>query len=93
MSKKEDNIPMEIGDQWIVYGADFDADDPFIVLAHTESINHEIKMPIPKKLAYYLNTHWCGSKKMHDIICKNAQNDMRESLKEILGLNETKSWG
>jgi len=81
---EEQNKPMEIGEDWFCYKADFDCDEPHIILAHKDG-GEEKKIPVPKQLAYYLRTHWCGSKIMHDLITDNAKKSISSSLREIIG--------
>ena len=33
----EENKPMEIGEDWFCYGANFDCDKPYIILCHKDS--------------------------------------------------------
>jgi hypothetical protein len=80
-----ENKPMEIGEDWFCYGADFDSDEPHIILAHKDGGEEEKRMPVPKQLAYYLRTHWCGSQIMHDLITKNAKKSVTDGIREILG--------
>ena len=79
------NKPMEIGEDWFCYGANFDCDEPHVILCHKDS-GEEKKIPVPKQLAYYLRTHWCGSQIMHDLITNNAKKSMSKSLQEIIGI-------
>jgi len=63
----------------------FDNDEPYITLVHKEG-GEEKKIAVPKQLAYYLRTHWCGSQIMHDLIVNNAKKSMSKSLQEIIGI-------
>jgi len=80
----KDNI-LQIEDGWFVYGADFDCDEPYIVLANNDT-NEEKRVNVPEQLAYYLRTHWCGSQRMHDLIYDKGVNSTRYKIKEALGI-------
>ena len=82
-----ENKPMEIGEKWFCCGADFDCDEPYISLAHKDGGgDEEKKIIVPKQLAYYLRTHWCGSQIMYDLITSNAKKSITSSLREIIGI-------
>jgi len=82
---EEENSPMKIGEDWFVYGADFDCKEPHIILCRKDG-GEEKKMLVPEQLAYYLRTHWCGSQIMHDLIEKAAKDSIASELREILGV-------
>ena len=77
---------MEIGEDWFCYRADFDCEEPHIILAHKDG-GEEEKMPVPEQLAYYLRTHWCGSQTMHDLIANKARESVGKKVRELLGAN------
>ena len=52
-------------------------------MANNDSSKEE-KIPIPETVAYYLRTHWCGSKIMHNLIEKNTVSDMQNKLRNTL---------
>ena len=79
-----ENKPMEIGEDWFCYKADFDNEEPHIILAHKDG-GEEVKMPVPKQLASYLQTHWCGSQIMHDLIANKAKESVGKRVRELLG--------
>jgi hypothetical protein len=85
MDDAKQNTPMEIGKDWFCYKADFDCKEPHIILAHKDG-GEEKKMVVPEQLAYYLRTHWCGSKTMHDTIERNAKSSVQRDLQKILGV-------
>lgn len=79
----------EIPKDHFVSNCDLDADEPWFEIIEIGSCNHEPKrLPIPKELALYLNTHWCGSKKMHNTIRENTRREIANTIKAVLGLNE-----
>ena len=79
-----ENKPMTIKDGWFVCGANFDCDEPYIILANEHNGVDEIKVPVPKSVAYYLRTHWCGSQQMHDTIKENATSEALNLIKQAL---------
>lgn len=84
MSEKE-NKPMTIKEGWGCVGADFDCDEPYVVVTN-KNCNKKEKILIPESVAYYLRTHFCGSMKMHNGLKKDAIRDMQHKLKELLGI-------
>ena len=78
---------LDIPEGWFVYGADFDSDEPSITICNSNSFNsEERKLLVPKSLAYYLSTHNCGSSEMRERIRDNGRREVRETIKEALGL-------
>ena len=75
-----------IPDNYFVYHADFDSDEPFITICESSGGGEETKLLIPKALAYYLSTHFCGSNTMHDLITENAKREVQNVIKDALGL-------
>lgn len=82
---EEKDSSMTIPAGWFAYEANFDSEEPYIIIANDEDSREE-KILIPKSLAYYLRTHWCGSKKMHDLIEKNTIQAMQNKLKNLMGI-------
>lgn len=70
---------------WFVTNVDMDVDPPILVLEQSNS-NDKQTLMIPKPLAYYLRTHFCGSQKMHDLIVSNARHEIGRTIKRELGL-------
>jgi hypothetical protein len=70
-------------DHYVVH-CDFDAEEPFCVICPKNEVGDR-KILVPKALAYYLTTHFCGSNKMRDLYKRQARNEMRRKLSEILG--------
>jgi hypothetical protein len=81
---EEENKPMEIGEDWFCYEADFDCEEPHIILAHNDG-GEKKKIPVPKQLAYYLSNCYCGSQTMHALIVNNAKKSVTDGIREILG--------
>jgi hypothetical protein len=81
---------MEIPNSYFVYGCDLDAKEPYCIICPVDSygFEDEIKVLIPKQLASYLTTSWCGSQKMHDNIVDDVKNDIKNGLFNLLGLNK-----
>lgn len=72
-----------------VHHADFDADEPYVLSTSSgEAIGRDVRHKVPKALAYYLRTHFCGSKKYHESVEQNARRELQISLQDLLGLNE-----
>ncbi len=80
-----ENTPMTIGDDWYCYNANFDHDEPYVVLCH-EHTSEEVKIPVPKQLAYYLKTHFCGSRIMHDHMVDKGRTRLQVELLTLLGI-------
>ncbi len=78
-----ENKPMEIGEDWFCEKADFDCEEPHLILAHRDS-GEEVKMPVPEQMAYYLRTCYCGSQTMHALITANAKKSVTDGIREIL---------
>jgi hypothetical protein len=76
---------LEIPDNYFVSKADFDTDEPHICITSEEDMDNTIKILVPKSLAYYLSTHYCGSKKMHDLIEEHTKTNIRNTIKDALG--------
>ena len=79
-----ENKPMEIGENWFCHKADFDSEEPHVILAHKDS-GEKKKVPVPKQLAYYLRTCYCGSQTMHALITANAKKSVGKRVRELLG--------
>ena len=79
----------EIPPDHFVVGCNLDADEPwFEIVSNSASARIPPKrMPIPKELAFYLRTHWCGSKKMHEKIVENTRRGIANNIKAALGLD------
>jgi hypothetical protein len=70
-----------------VCGADFDCKEPYIEYAtNDENICNRNKVAVPQALAYYLHTHWCGSKAMHKGIEEDTRRSIRNDILEVLGI-------
>lgn len=82
----------EIPKDHFVVGCDLDAEEPWFEIVHNDAPvqprdeRGEIRILIPKELALYLNTHWCGSKKMHRTIRENMRREIANAIKDALGL-------
>jgi hypothetical protein len=78
---------LETPDGFWVCGADFDADEPYIKICdNLRTTSKETKILVPKSLAYYLSTHWCGSEKMHKEIVNRTTATVKSQIREALGL-------
>ena len=76
---------LEIPDGWFVHYVNLDFGEPYANIIN-EKTNKEETINIPKSLAYYLSTHFCGSKKMRDVIAEAAKNEIRNTIKGVLKL-------
>jgi hypothetical protein len=79
---------LEIPDGWFVNQANFDVDDPYIMICYSKDYDVVIKLSVPKSLAYYLSTHFCGSEKMKDMIEGYAKYEVQTAIKQALGIEE-----
>lgn len=81
---------MTIPKDHFVCGCDLDDENPYCIITPKDeyAVEYEKRVPIPKSLAYYLRTHFCGSHKMRDILFKQGQSQVRDQIKEALGLDE-----
>ena len=79
------NTPMTIGEDWYCYSVDFDHDKPYVIVCSNDNSEEE-KIPIPKQLAHYLKTHWCGSQIIHDKIADKARARLQQELRDLLGI-------
>lgn len=70
---------------WFVYGANFDAVEPYIIIV-SEDKEEENKLFVPKPLAYYLSVHSCGSRDMRNEIMEHGRNEVRTKIKSALGI-------
>ncbi len=91
---KEDSIitaggTMTLPDGYFVHKVNMDAQEPYCVLKDKDYMSKEkfIKVLIPKSFAYYVTTHFCGSKKMHEDIRANAIEECQNRIKKVLGLD------
>lgn len=77
---------LEIPDCWYVHHVDFDSDTPSLNIAPASSLitGKDTKLPVPRALAYYLTTHFCGSQKMHDQLVEDGRQEVRNEIKDIL---------
>jgi len=74
---------------FFVQKVDLDADEPYAMI---ESEDYSIELPegmsnkilIPKPLAYYLRTHFCGSEQMKNLIERNVKQTFIKEIKESL---------
>ena len=81
---KDDHMVIPAG--WFVYTVCLDAEVPYCTICNSEDVNEERKVKIPESLAYYLSTHFCGSQKMHDKLIEDGKRQLRNQIKNILGI-------
>ena len=73
---------------WVVYEVNLDDEKPYL-MAFKDLVGMDLEMfLIPKNLAYYLTTHFCGSKKMHEAIVTQTRVEIGHSFQKILGMIE-----
>lgn len=79
---------MTIPKDHFVCGCNLDDEVPYCTITPKDefAVEHEKKVLIPKALAYFLRTHFCGSYEMHKLITDHAKFEAREKIKEALGL-------
>ena len=77
---------LDIPDGWFVNSVDFDDDEPCITICSWEfdDDNDCVTMLVPKSLAYYLSTHFCGSEKMRKIYIEQGKDEIRNYIKRTL---------
>ncbi len=79
------NTPMSIKQGWGCTGANFDCEKPFIEVTNNECSKTK-KISIPESVAYYLRTHFCGSRQMHNGLKADAVRDLQNKFKQIMGM-------
>lgn len=84
VSDIDENICIPAG--WFVYSVCLDAEEPYCIICNSKDVNEEEKIKVPKSLAYYLSTHFCGSQKMHDKLIEDGKRLLRNQIKNILGV-------
>ena len=52
----------------------------------SEDTSQEKTLSVPKPLAYYLGTHFCGSNVMHELIEEDTRRDIKQAIVTALGL-------
>lgn len=83
---------LEIPNDWIVDHADFDVETPYIHISPVENspdfknYSQGRMLRVPKSLAYFLSVHFCGSYLMSDTLINSGRNDVRNKIKEALGI-------
>lgn len=83
---------LTIPDNWFVDQADFDAEKPYIHIQPEpgspdfEDYPAGKLLDVPKSLAYYLSVHFCGSFSMRDILLERGRNEVKNKIKEALGI-------
>jgi len=75
----------EIPDGWFVTGVNFDVEKPYVEITQDNTLK-ERTLLVPKSLAYFLGTHFCGSHVMRELIQEDTKQFMRTKIKEVLGL-------
>jgi len=77
---------LDMPDGWFVTKVDLDATEPFAIITKDRAAIEEQRVLIPKALAYYLGTHFCGSAVMHDLIVEKVKGQIQNTITEALGL-------
>jgi len=82
---------LEIPSGWFLTGADFDCAEPFIQISEEAKPPEyeraeDRKIPVPKALAFYLSTHWCGSKDMAEKLIGDGERRVQNAIKRALGM-------
>lgn len=77
---------MVIPDGYFVYEVNFDAEEPYCILHNMDLIldKEPIKVVIPKSLAYYVTTHFCGSESMEKALKNDAIHECKNKIKDAL---------
>jgi len=70
-----------------VIKVDLDCDTPYCkVCRENDCTDIKEKILIPKALAYFLRTHFCGSNRMHDSLIEDGRRGCQNEIKDALGL-------
>jgi hypothetical protein len=78
---------MVIPKDHFVMRAELDCEEPYCLITTEEArVFDEVKVLVPKPLAYYLSTHFCGSHRMQRSYFEQGRNAVRREIKEALGL-------
>jgi len=66
---------------------DLDCDTPYCqVCRESDMKDFDDKIFVPKALAYYLRTHFCGSERMHKSLKEDGRRSCQNEIKEALGI-------
>lgn len=79
-----ESVILKIPEGYSIYHMRADVDKPFITFITPE--NEEIRMDMPKQIAYYLTTHFCGSDKMRKNNIEMGREQVRNEIRNILGI-------
>jgi len=79
---------LEIPENHFINKVDLDCDEPYCMAVKEmmEGSVSGVKILIPKALAYYLRTHFCGSKNMHDSLIEQGKHTIRTKIKLTLDI-------
>lgn len=83
---------LTIPDNWLVDQADFDAEKPYIHIQPEpgspdfEDYPAGKLLDVPKSLAYYLSVHFCGSHTMKEVMVMSGILEVRNQIKNALGI-------
>ena len=72
-------------DGWFITEVNLDAKEPYAIMANFHSNTTRTKY-IPKSLAYFLSTHFCGSKMMRNVIREDMRREIKNTIKEAMGM-------
>lgn len=75
-----------IPDGWFVYMVDLDCQEPYATICKDDDSDEVATIFIPKALAYYLSTHFCGSEVMRELIVEDTRRSIANVVKGALGL-------
>ena len=79
---------LEIPSGHWVDSVNLDCSEPYCIIFPKDKWdnNDAIKLMIPKNLAYYLRTHFCGSREYHDRVYEQGAHDARMTIKRALDI-------
>jgi len=83
---QEQGGTLTIPDGYYVSHVDFDVETPFIEIELPYPGNDKKKLLVPKSLAYYLSTHFCGSNHFREIMLNDEKRKVQSKIREALGL-------
>lgn len=80
---------LRIPDGWFVNMIDVDADKPYVQICPEQgpATGCERKLDIPPSLAYYMSTHFCGSRKMHGDTVDYGRRQVQRDIRAALGFD------
>jgi hypothetical protein len=70
----------ELPEGWFVTSVNLTDEIPYALCCQTNAMGKEQKFLIPKALAYFLEVHWLGSKRLRYLIKKETQDEIKRAM-------------